>query len=121
MSNPIENFLKSIRSQGQPTPSQPAQARPVIDTLPTPPQQPQSQPLPPMIPAGQSIVEGMLTELSRLSNIERAIIASALGFDMSFKNIDIEDWAKLIEERIGKPYAEAFRRWVKLKFSGETQ
>lgn len=74
-----------------------------------------------MIPSGQAIVENMLMELSRLSTIEKAIIASALGFEGSIKTVDAEDWAKLIEDRIGKPYAEAFMKWVKLKLSGETQ
>ena len=121
MSNPIENFLKSIRSQGQPTPSQPAQARPAIDTTPTPPPQPQTQPLPPVIPPSQAIVENMVMELSRLSTIERAIVAMALGFEEPLKNVSPEEWAKLLDERVGRIYGDAFRKWVKTKFGGGDQ
>ena len=118
MSNPIEGFLKSVRGQqGQQGQSQstPSQAMPVVDSLPTPPIQQQSQPLPPMIPASQSIVEGMVMELSKLTSIERAIVALALGFDEPLKNISPDEWAKLLEERVGKIYGEAFRKWVRAK------
>lgn len=120
MSNPITEFLKSIRARDDQQPG-PTTARPVVNALPTPPPQPQPQPTPPSIlPSGQAIVEGILNDLSRLTPVERAIIASALGFEESLRRVDAEDWAKLIEERVGKAYADAFRKWAKLRL-GEAQ
>ncbi len=97
------------------------QAKPVIDTVPTPPPQPQTQPLPPMIPPSQAIVENMVMELSRLSTIERAIVAMALGFEEPLKNVSSEEWAKLLDERVGRIYGDAFRKWVKARLGGDQQ
>ncbi|GAB6943256.1 hypothetical protein JCM14467A_00380 [Vulcanisaeta sp. JCM 14467] len=122
MSNPIEMFLKeSTGSQGQQPqqnqPSEVGQAKPVVETLPTPPSPPTAQPLP-SAPSGQIIIDSILNQLNRLTLIEKAIIASALGFEEPLKSISPEEWVKLIEERVGKYYADAFRKWVSLKGCG---
>ncbi|WP_054854523.1 hypothetical protein [Vulcanisaeta distributa] len=92
-------------------------AQPVVDSLPTPPPSPQSQPLPFMPSAGQTILESVLAEIDRLSSIERAIIVTKLlNSDEPLRQVNPGgDWVKLIEERVGKPYAEAFSRWLRAR------
>ena len=109
--NIIRSLLGNKGDQG-------GQAKPVIESSPTPPPMPQPQPLPfPMPSSSQVILENMLSEIDRLTSIERAIIVvKLLGSDEPLKNIGPEDWVKLIEERVGKPYADAFNRWLRVKY-----
>ncbi len=51
-----------------------------------------------------------------MSSIERAIIVTRLlNSDEPLRRVGAEDWAKLIEERVGKAYAEAFSRWLRAR------
>ncbi len=118
MSNPVTDFLRRLGNKDNQSANQ-ADPKPVVDSLPVPPQSPQGQPLPFPMP-GQAILEGVLAEIDRLSSIERSIIAvRLLGSDEPLRGVKPEDWVGLIESRIGKAYAEAFRRWLGLRGCGE--
>ncbi|WP_243676411.1 hypothetical protein [Vulcanisaeta distributa] len=121
--NPVSNFLRGGLLGGRDDQSS-AQPKPVVDSLPTPPPPSQGQPLP-FPSAGQTILESVLAEIDRLSSIDRAIIVTKLlNSDEPLRRVGAEDWAKLIEERVGKPYAEAFSRWLRARCNcgaGENQ
>ncbi|WP_243676389.1 hypothetical protein [Vulcanisaeta distributa] len=112
--NPVNSFLRNLLNRGGQGGESGVQ--PVVDSLPTPPPSPQSQPLPFPPSAGQTILESVLAEIDRLSSIERAIIVTRLlNSDEPLRRVGAEDWAKLIEERVGKAYAEAFSRWLRAR------
>ncbi|ADN49552.1 hypothetical protein Vdis_0139 [Vulcanisaeta distributa DSM 14429] len=109
----MSNFLRSLISRGDQDGRSGVQ--PVVDSLPAPPPGPQGQPLPFPMP-GQAILESVLAEIDRLSSIERAIIVTRLlNSDEPLRGVNPEDWVRLIEERVGKAYGDAFRRWLRAR------
>lgn len=74
--------------------------------------QPQQQ-APPA--TGQNVLRTLLEEVKKLTKIERAILAQEMfGSDDVFRQVTVDDWVKLLEERVGSEYANAFKTWVSI-------
>ncbi len=62
---------------------------------------------------GHNVLRTLLDEVKKLTKIEKAILAQEMfGTDDVFRQVTVDDWVKLLEERVGSEYATAFKTWV---------
>ncbi|WP_054857968.1 hypothetical protein [Vulcanisaeta sp. JCM 16159] len=104
MSNPVDLFLSNVKkekAEGQMGAREQAAA------------QVQQTPQPSSIVTSQNMLRTLLEEVKKLTKIERAILAQEMfGTDDVFRQVTVDDWVKLLEERVGSEYANAFKTWV---------
>ncbi len=104
MSNPVDLFLSNVKKE---------KTEGEVATRGQTTTQAQQAPQQPSLVTSQNMLRTLLEEVKKLTKIERAILAQEMfGTDDVFRQVTVDDWVKLLEERVGSEYANAFKTWV---------